>query len=188
MEILADPKIQREVGVSETNYFVFASSQLSELNFSGWHAVKETCREVTLLKPNLINATNNRHCVSTIYIYLNVVLRLCVIRYRKILRTIIKTHYPLHAKLRHSSLHLIFTFNYDHEQFFQFLMSSLHLLFGLPLVRLPSNVARTGSVYRYNFNFLVFISFTIGFSLVTSHRYVNGVFSISRLPVIHLII
>ena len=70
MKILADPKIRREVGVSETNYFVFASSQLSELNFSGWHAVKETCREVTLLKPNLINATNNQHCVSTIYIYI----------------------------------------------------------------------------------------------------------------------
>ena len=35
MKILADPKIRREVGVSDTNYFVFASTQLSELNFSG---------------------------------------------------------------------------------------------------------------------------------------------------------
>ena len=33
--------------------------------------MKETCREVTLLKPNLINATNNRHRVSTIYAALN---------------------------------------------------------------------------------------------------------------------
>ena len=103
-------------------------------------------------------------------------------------RNIIKTHYPLHAKLRHSSLHLIFTFNSDHEHFVQSLMSSLHLLLGLPRVRLPSiipsNVARIGSVDRltwpYHFNFLIFISSTIGFSLVTSHRYVNGIFSMNR--------
>ena len=35
MKILADPKIRRELGVSETNYFVFASTRLSEVSFSG---------------------------------------------------------------------------------------------------------------------------------------------------------
>ena len=46
---------------------MFASTQLSDVSFSGWHALKECLKKVDLKKPGLINATNNRHRVSTDY-------------------------------------------------------------------------------------------------------------------------
>lgn len=67
MNALSDPKIRKKVGVSESNIFVFASTQLSEMPFSGWHAIKDVCGHVDLSHPELLNATNNRHRVSTKY-------------------------------------------------------------------------------------------------------------------------
>lgn len=51
---------------------MFASTQQSDLNFSGWHALKEVCSSIALKSPNLINATNNRHRVSTLYAALDI--------------------------------------------------------------------------------------------------------------------
>ena len=67
MRKLADPVIRKEAGVLENNIFLFASTQMSELNVSGWHALKDVCKDLNLINPRLINATNNRHRVSTIY-------------------------------------------------------------------------------------------------------------------------
>ena len=44
---------------------------MSELNASGWHALKDVCAEIKLQNASLINATNNRHRVSTLYASLN---------------------------------------------------------------------------------------------------------------------
>jgi len=51
---LSDPIIRAEAGVDDSNMFVFAS-------------MKEVCSYVKLKFPDLLNATNNRHRVSTIY-------------------------------------------------------------------------------------------------------------------------
>ena len=67
MRKLADPVIRKEAGVLENNIFLFASTQMSELNVFGWHALKDVCKDLNLINPRLINATNNRHRVSTIY-------------------------------------------------------------------------------------------------------------------------
>ncbi|MEO0685885.1 MAG: hypothetical protein AAFY76_12775 [Cyanobacteria bacterium J06649_11] len=72
LEILSDEKIREISGVLKENQFVFASTQGSELNFSGWHALKDVCKNVNLSKPNLVTATNNRHRVSTLYAGLNI--------------------------------------------------------------------------------------------------------------------
>lgn len=69
---LSKPEVRKESGVDESNQFVFASTQSSLSNCSGWHALKEVCNSVKLKCPQLMNATNNRHRVSTIYASLNI--------------------------------------------------------------------------------------------------------------------
>ena len=64
---LADPKLRSNAGVAERNEFLFPSTQNSELNVSGWHSLKFVCGELQLENSTLINATNNRHRVSTLY-------------------------------------------------------------------------------------------------------------------------
>lgn len=64
---LSDKKIREDSGVSPSNQFVFASTQLSEYDASGWHALKDICSGLKLEKPDLLNATKNRHRVSTLY-------------------------------------------------------------------------------------------------------------------------
>ena len=68
---LSDSSFRTIAGVNESNTFVFASTQMSELNASGWHALKDVCGEIKLQNASLINATNNRHRVSTLYASLN---------------------------------------------------------------------------------------------------------------------
>ena len=68
---LSDSSFRKIAGVNESNTFVFASTQMSELNASGWHALKDVCSEIKLQNASLINATNNRHRVSTLYASLN---------------------------------------------------------------------------------------------------------------------
>ena len=54
--------------VNESNTFVFASMQMSELKASRWHVWKDVCAEIKLQNASLINATNNRHRVSTLHV------------------------------------------------------------------------------------------------------------------------
>ena len=72
LEILSEEKVREKSGVLKENQFVFASTQSSELNFSGWHALKEVCKNISLSKPHLVTATNNRHRVSTLYAGLDI--------------------------------------------------------------------------------------------------------------------
>ena len=67
MKKLSDPQIRKESCVYESNNFLFASTQLSELNVSGLHAFKDICNKLNLQNSDLINATSNRHCISTVY-------------------------------------------------------------------------------------------------------------------------
>lgn len=67
MNKLSDDRSRELAGVSSENTFVFASTQNSNLNFSGWHALQEVCSSLNLKSPKLINATNNRHRISTLY-------------------------------------------------------------------------------------------------------------------------
>ncbi|XP_057311957.1 uncharacterized protein LOC130649644 isoform X1 [Hydractinia symbiolongicarpus] len=67
MKRLVDPKFRIKAGIDKNNDFVFASTQLSSLNVSGWHALKEVCKKLELTNVEIINATTNRHRVSTLY-------------------------------------------------------------------------------------------------------------------------
>ena len=68
---LSDSSFPKKACVNESNTFVFASTQLSDLNALGWHVLKDVCGEIKLQNTSLINATNNRHRVSTLYASLN---------------------------------------------------------------------------------------------------------------------
>ena len=54
---------------------------MSELNASSWHVLKDVCAEVNLQDASLINATNNRHRVSTLYGSLNLPKHECQLFY-----------------------------------------------------------------------------------------------------------
>ena len=60
------------MGVLADNIFVFARTRNSELNCSGWHCMKDVCKNLILKREDLINATNNRHRISTLYAALDV--------------------------------------------------------------------------------------------------------------------
>ncbi|XP_057296732.1 uncharacterized protein LOC130625649 [Hydractinia symbiolongicarpus] len=73
LQHLSRVDFRKSAGVAKDNNFLFASTQLSDVQFSGWHALKGVCSKVTALKkPELINWTNNRHRVSTIYASLDI--------------------------------------------------------------------------------------------------------------------
>ena len=67
----SDSSFQKIADVNESNTFIFTSTQVSELNVSGWHVLKDVCAEMNLQNASLINATNNRHRVSTFCASLN---------------------------------------------------------------------------------------------------------------------
>ncbi len=72
MRYLSKSHIREIAGVAKNNTFLFASTQLSDVQFSGWHALKMICRQIDMEQPELVNWTNNRHRVSTIYAGLDV--------------------------------------------------------------------------------------------------------------------
>ena len=68
---LSDSSFRKIAGVNESSTFVFASTQMSEMNSLGLYALKDVCAEIKLQNASLKNATNNRHRVSTLYASLN---------------------------------------------------------------------------------------------------------------------
>ena len=64
---LINADARKEAGVCVTNKFVFPSTRNSERNCSGWHCVDNICKNLQLINRNKINATKNRHRVSTLY-------------------------------------------------------------------------------------------------------------------------
>lgn len=45
---LADPELRKKGGVLQSNKFLFASIQVSEIPVSGCHVLKDVCKNVTL--------------------------------------------------------------------------------------------------------------------------------------------
>lgn len=68
---LADPDIRKDAGILPDNKFLFPTKS-SDIYISGWHVLKEVCGNCELQKPELINGTNNRHRLSTVFATLNV--------------------------------------------------------------------------------------------------------------------
>lgn len=67
LKFLSDEGIRRKAGVLATNKYVFPSTMSSERYCSGWHAVDSVCKKLNLTNRSKINATKNRHRVSTLY-------------------------------------------------------------------------------------------------------------------------
>lgn len=73
MQYLSRHDFRESAGVAKNNNFLFASTQLLDVQFSGWHALKAVCMNIiSLEKPELLNWINNQHRVSTIYAGLDV--------------------------------------------------------------------------------------------------------------------
>lgn len=67
---LADPVVREISGILPNNRFLFAT-QSSDIYISGWHVLKDVCSCVKLKQPELINGTNNRHRISTLFASMN---------------------------------------------------------------------------------------------------------------------
>jgi hypothetical protein len=72
MQYLSKVDVRENSGIAKDNKFLFASTQHSDVQFSGWHALKSVCAKVRMEKPELVTWTNNRHRVSTIYAGLDI--------------------------------------------------------------------------------------------------------------------
>ena len=67
LKYLSDKGNRKTAGIAESNNFVFASTKSSESHCSGWHSVDNICKNFDLINRSKINATKNRHRVSTLY-------------------------------------------------------------------------------------------------------------------------
>jgi len=66
MKALADMQRRQEAGVAHNKY-LFACTHQSENHVEGWHCIGQMSREANLPDPSLLNATNQRHRISTMY-------------------------------------------------------------------------------------------------------------------------
>lgn len=64
---LIDSNVRESNGIPSENEYVFASTGGSKRYVSGWSCINEICKLLNLGSSNKINATNNRHRVSTVY-------------------------------------------------------------------------------------------------------------------------
>ena len=64
LKLLGDRERRKNVGVSETNSFVFANTGKSEDHVTGWACTNKHCEEAGLEK-SVLNPTKQRHRVST---------------------------------------------------------------------------------------------------------------------------
>ena len=67
LDFLCDKEIRKLAAVKETNPFIFPSTKNSDLHLSGWHAIDRICEKLNLENRSKLNATKNRHRVSTLY-------------------------------------------------------------------------------------------------------------------------
>ncbi|XP_065658548.1 uncharacterized protein LOC136083069 [Hydra vulgaris] len=71
MEILSDPVVRSNVGVLESNVYVFPSCQSSEKHCSGWHSLTNVCDKLPLINKSRLTGTTNRHRLSTLMAAIN---------------------------------------------------------------------------------------------------------------------
>ena len=67
LNFLSNLTIRKQSGVNDSNKFLFPSTKYSELHVSGWHSLDRICEKLDLENKSKINATKNRHRVSTLY-------------------------------------------------------------------------------------------------------------------------
>lgn len=76
LRIITKKEIRRIAGISDNNPFVFAPVNTVHKPYhnhvSGWHILKDVCKPLSLASVGLINATKNRHYISTLYANLNI--------------------------------------------------------------------------------------------------------------------
>ncbi|XP_047130416.1 uncharacterized protein LOC124810142 isoform X2 [Hydra vulgaris] len=66
MRILCNIQIKTSIGISFKNPYIFASGKKSESHCSGWHAMTSVCEDLPLENKKQLNATTNRHRISTL--------------------------------------------------------------------------------------------------------------------------
>ncbi|XP_047131219.2 uncharacterized protein LOC136071695 [Hydra vulgaris] len=71
MEILSDPVVRSNVGVLESNVYVFPSCQSSEKHCSGWHSLTNVCDKLPIINKSRLTGTTNRHRLSTLMAAIN---------------------------------------------------------------------------------------------------------------------
>jgi hypothetical protein len=67
MNCLCDNEVREMAGIPNDNKYVFACTQNSSTHVSGWLALDIVCKEAGIQNNARINATKNRHRVSTMY-------------------------------------------------------------------------------------------------------------------------
>nr|XP_054771810.1 uncharacterized protein LOC129279772 [Lytechinus pictus] len=67
MRTLCDPEVRSTAQINVANPYIFASTKGSEEHFSGWHALNNVCENAGMENKEQLNATRNRHRISTIY-------------------------------------------------------------------------------------------------------------------------
>ena len=69
LKVLSSEEVRSSVGISSENKFLFPSTT-SDDHVSGWHVLDSICRKLNLGK--MVNATKNRHRISTAFALLDV--------------------------------------------------------------------------------------------------------------------
>ncbi|XP_030840614.1 uncharacterized protein LOC115923643 [Strongylocentrotus purpuratus] len=67
VQLLCDQEIRHTAGIRPDNKYIFACTQMSHDHVGGWHALKNVSDNISLSSNVTVNATKNRHRVSTIY-------------------------------------------------------------------------------------------------------------------------
>lgn len=71
LKLLKNKELRKMVGISEKNFFVFASTDTAhktkQTNLDGSSALKYCTKDLVLKSPEKITATRNRHYMSTLY-------------------------------------------------------------------------------------------------------------------------
>ena len=64
MKYLCNENIRKDVGIPQSNTFIFANTQKSSSHTNGWHCINEILKRLSL--QGAINATRNRHRVASL--------------------------------------------------------------------------------------------------------------------------
>ena len=72
LTILTDPQVRKDVGILESNPYVFPNTEQSQFHVLGWNTTRKMCEDANVEKPELLTASKQRHIISTIYAALEV--------------------------------------------------------------------------------------------------------------------
>lgn len=72
LDILCSPEIRKRVKILDENIYLFPNTGLSKDHTSGWNATSKLAKEAGVKRPDLLNATKQRHRISTLYCALEI--------------------------------------------------------------------------------------------------------------------